>query len=208
VEILEVIGLEPEREKTMKLSYRKSLLRVNRFGFGAVLLIVSGGFTRAQGLPPDVGIITQLSGGVTYQNEAYQKTPEKAQVFMKILQGDYFQLEEKAIVELVYFRSGRKETWKGAAGFIAGGVQSQIEWKRGSVSARGEDPAFEGFKWGAACPGFVTAGRNQSFRLHAGTRPGCKPAEIQNAQQGRIAEIAMAKENFRSFGDKGAMIHP
>jgi len=83
--------------------------------------------TETQTLPPDVGIVTQLSGDVTYRNEEYQKTPEKAQAFMKIVQGDYFQLEVKAIVQLVYFRSGRKETWKGPSAFIAGEVQSQVK---------------------------------------------------------------------------------
>ena len=115
----------------MKFSCRKALLLINLIGLGVVLVIVSGGFTEAQTLPPDVGIITQLSGVVTYRNEAYQKTPEKAQAFMKILQGDYFHLEDKAMVQLVYFRSGRKETWKGLAAFIAGEVQSQVKSEKG-----------------------------------------------------------------------------
>jgi hypothetical protein len=93
--------------------------------------MVCGTLTETQTLPPDVGIVTQLSGDVTYRNEEYQKTPEKAQAFMKIVQGDYFQLEVKAIVQLVYFRSGRKETWKGPSAFIAGEVQSQVKSEKG-----------------------------------------------------------------------------
>jgi len=74
----------------MKCSYRKTLSLVYRIGLGVVLIMMSGTSMEAQTVPPDVGIITQLSGEVTYRNEDYQKTPEKAQAFMKIFQGIIF----------------------------------------------------------------------------------------------------------------------
>lgn len=115
----------------MKFSYYKILSLVKIVGLGCLLVMVSGTSTAAQNLPPDVGIITQLSGNVTYRNEDYQNTPEKAQAFMKILQGDQFKVGTKALVQLVYFQSGRKETWKGPAGFIVGETQSQAKVEKG-----------------------------------------------------------------------------
>ena len=75
----------------MKFSYNKIFSLMKLIGLGGLLVMAIGASTEGQILPPDVGIITQLSGGVTYRNEEYQKTPEKAQAFMKILQGDCFQ---------------------------------------------------------------------------------------------------------------------
>jgi hypothetical protein len=82
---------------------------------------------KAQPLPPDVGIVTQFSGEATYWNEGYQKTPEKAQVFMKIRLGDYFKIAAGGMIQLVYFQNGRQETWKGPASLMVGEVQSRGE---------------------------------------------------------------------------------
>ena len=116
----------------MKFSYNKILSLVKLTGLGGLLVMAVGASTEGRALPPDVGIVTQLSGDVTYRNEDYQKTPEKAQVFMKILQGDHFNVAPKAILQLVYFRSGRKETWKGPAAFVVDEMQSQEEGKKGT----------------------------------------------------------------------------
>jgi hypothetical protein len=115
----------------MKFSCGKTRSRLNRIGLGAIWVMVSAGFGGALAQPPDVGMITQISGGVTYRSEEGQKKPEKAQAFMKILQGDHFLLEEKALLQLVYFRNGRKETWKGPAAFTAGEVKSQLKSDKG-----------------------------------------------------------------------------
>jgi hypothetical protein len=112
----------------MKFAYWKTL---NRIGLGITLGIVSGGLTDIQALPPDVGIITQLSGGVTYRNEEYQKKTGKAQAFMKIFQGDYFHLEGKAMAQLLYFQNGRQETWKGPVAFTVGELESQLKSEKG-----------------------------------------------------------------------------
>jgi len=85
----------------------------------------------------DVGIVTQLSGEATYWNEGYQKTPEKAQVFMKIRLGDYFKIAAGGAIQLVYFESGRQETWKGPASFMVGEVQSRVE--KGRERGREQD---------------------------------------------------------------------
>jgi len=92
-----------------------------------IILLTEGSVVRAQNLPPDVGIVTQLSGEVTYWNESYQKTPEKAEVFMKIRRGDSLKIPPGGAIQLVYFENGRQETWKGPASFMVGEVQSRVE---------------------------------------------------------------------------------
>ena len=112
----------------MKFSFR-NISCVLRFLVLLLLtaLLTEGSAAKAQTLPPDVGIVTQLSGEATYWNESYQKTQEKAEVFMKIRRGDYFKIAGGGAIQLVYFESGRQETWKGTASFMVGDVQSRVE---------------------------------------------------------------------------------
>jgi hypothetical protein len=84
----------------------------------------------AQSLPPDVGLITQLSGDVVYWNEGDQMKPAKAKGFMKIRLGDHIKLTGGAMVRLVYFRSSLQETWRGPAAFIIGEERSQTRGKK------------------------------------------------------------------------------
>ena len=84
----------------------------------------------AQSLPPDVGLITQLSGDVVYCNEGYQMKPAKAKAFMKIRQGDHIKLTGGSMVRLIYFRSGLQETWQGPAAFMVGEERSQERGKK------------------------------------------------------------------------------
>jgi hypothetical protein len=162
--------------------------------------MVCGTPTETQTLPPDVGIVTQLSGDVTYRNEEYQKTPEKAQAFMKIVQGDYFQLEVKAIVQLVYFRSGRKETWKGPSAFIAGEVQSQVKSEKG-IQAQPEvkilpSGVSEGVRRVPVLlrrAGLSRSGIMQIRGLGESLQKSKVPSEEERA------EIATAKENYRNL---------
>jgi len=169
-------------------------------GLGGLLVMAVGASTEGQILPPDVGIITQLSGGVTYRNEEYQKTPEKAQAFMKILQGDYFQLEAKAMVQLVYFRSGRKETWKGPAAFIAGEVQSQVKSEKG-IQAQPEVKILpvgvsEGMRRVPVLLRRAGLSRSGIMQVRGPGESFQKSKELSEEKQ---KEIAMAKENYRNL---------
>ena len=169
-------------------------------GLGGLLVMAVGASTEGQILPPDVGIITQLSGGVTYRNEEYQKTPEKAQAFMKILQGDYFQLEVKAMVQLVYFRSGRKETWKGPAAFIAGEVQSQVKSEKG-IQAQPEVKILpvgvsEGMRRVPVLLRRAGLSRSGIMQVRGPGESFQKSKELSEEKQ---KEIAMAKENYRNL---------
>jgi len=72
----------------------------------------------------DVGLITKLSGEATYWNKGENKEPAKVQAFMKVRRGDHLKLPGAASLTLLYFASGRQETWKGPATLMAGDTES------------------------------------------------------------------------------------
>jgi hypothetical protein len=90
---------------------------------------------QAQGPARDVGLVTKIEGEVTYWNESYQRTPAKAEAFMKMRQGDHFKAGPGALLQLVYFRSNQQEVWKGPAAFVVGDEKGQAE---GDTKARPE----------------------------------------------------------------------
>ena len=113
-------------------SYCRSILSlVALIGLVAIVIWLTKDPIGAQIPPPDVGLLIQLSGDTNYWNEGYQKTPEKAQAFMQVRRGDHFKLATGAMVQLVYFQNGRKETWKGPAAFVVGDAQSRAEGEKG-----------------------------------------------------------------------------
>lgn len=90
----------------------------------------------------EVGMITQVSGKVTYQSASDNK-PADVRNFMKVYEGDIFSLEADSFVQVVYLRSGRKETWKGPGNFKAGDQQgkSQIPSDQPKVSTMDTEKA-------------------------------------------------------------------
>ena len=74
----------------------------------------------------EVGMVTQISGKVTYQSASDSK-PADVRNFMKVYEGDMFSLSADSFVQLVYLRSGRKETWKGPGNFKAGDQQGKSQ---------------------------------------------------------------------------------
>ena len=80
----------------------------------------------AQTSLPDVGLITKLTGEATYWNKGDNQEPAKVQAFMKVRQGDHLKLPAAASLTLLYFASGRQETWKGPATLMAGDQESQV----------------------------------------------------------------------------------
>ncbi len=89
----------------------------------AVALLIGAAAALAQSSSPDVGLVTKLSGKATYWNDQ-EKTPAKVQAFMKVRQGDHIELAGEGALQLLYFASGRQETWKGPARLQAGSGQS------------------------------------------------------------------------------------
>ncbi|NJL59492.1 MAG: hypothetical protein HC887_07480 [Desulfobacteraceae bacterium] len=74
----------------------------------------------------EVGMVTQVSGKVTYQS-ASDNTPADIRNFMKVYEGDVFSLAADSFVQVVYLKSGRKEAWKGPGTFKAGEKQGQSQ---------------------------------------------------------------------------------
>jgi hypothetical protein len=72
----------------------------------------------------DVGLINQLSGDVTYSSGSGSA---RAQAFMKVREGDRFNVAAGAQVRVVYFQGGRQETYAGPASFTAGSTASTVQ---------------------------------------------------------------------------------
>ncbi|HEV7477140.1 MAG TPA: hypothetical protein VGO02_05300 [Burkholderiales bacterium] len=83
-----------------------------RYWLFACLLLVQP--ARAQ---EDVGLVNQMAGEVTFQGG-------KAKAFMKVREGDRFELPAGAQLRLVYFAGARQESWQGPASLRAGKRES------------------------------------------------------------------------------------
>ena len=166
----------------------------------ALVVLLSEIPTKAQTLPPDVGLVTQLSGDATYWNEGYQKTPEKAQAFMKIRRGDHFKIGAGAMIQLVYFQNGRQETWKGPAAFMVGEMQSRVEGEKGLqtqpevliLSAE----ASQGIRRIPVLLRRARLGRSGGMLVRGDTE-GSQKAFVPSKEE--RAEIAMAKEAYQKL---------
>ncbi len=78
----------------------------------------------AQTASPDVGLVTQLCGAATYWNQDEQKEPAPVRAFMKVRRGDNLKVDAAAALQLLYFASGRQETWKGPVTLMVGDLES------------------------------------------------------------------------------------
>jgi hypothetical protein len=156
--------------------------------------------TWAQTLAPDVGLVTQLFGDVTYMSEGYQKTQEKVQSFVRIRQGDRFVVTAGAMVQVVYFQSGRKEMWKGPVVFVVGETQSRAEGEKG-IQARPEVTFLPtGVSQGMRRIPILLrrAGLSRSGTTQVrGVAGGPQKAIILSEEE--KTEIKMAKENYQNF---------
>jgi hypothetical protein len=154
--------------------------------------------TEAQILPPDVGLITQLTGDVTYWNEGYQKAPEKAQPFMKVRRGDHLKMASGGLVQLVYFQSGRQETWKGPGTFRVGDTGSQVEGEKGPqpevvILPAGASQEMRRIPVLLRRARLSRSGAMQVRGAKEGSRKAITPSKEERA------EIAMAKETYQTL---------
>ncbi len=88
-----------------------------------VAVFLGAALALAQTSSPDVGLVTKLTGETTYWNKE-EKKPARVQAFMKVRQGDNFKLSKDSGLTLLYFASGRQETWKGPGTLVAGDGES------------------------------------------------------------------------------------
>lgn len=140
----------------------------------------------------DVGLINQLQGDVAYQGSGAPGA--KASPFMKVREGDSFNVPAGGVLRIVYFEGGRQETWKGPASFKAGAKAGE------SASAKPEV---------SQVPGGVPAKLSQTAEViqiaklgRAGgvTVRGVKP----NLTPAQAAEVAQAKKTYESWKSSSA----
>lgn len=184
----------------MRFFCKKVLTVVRVICLGAVWIGPIEVLPEAQALPPDVGIITRLSGDVIYRNERYQRTPEKAQSFMRIRQGDRFKIPAEATVQMIYFQSGRKETWKGPAVFVVDDVQSRAEGEKGAqtqpevtIMPTDTSQTMRGIPILLRRAGLSRSGAMQVRGMNEAPQGSLKLSEEEEVG------IRMAKENYRSM---------
>jgi hypothetical protein len=67
----------------------------------------------------DVGLVGLMSGEVAYQDG-------KARAYMRVREGDRFELAPGAELRLIYFSSARQERWQGPARLRAGKRESAL----------------------------------------------------------------------------------
>lgn len=91
----------------------------NFFALVLITLFLGAAAALAQTSSPDVGLVTKLTGEASYWNQEDPK-PVRVQAFMKVRQGDSFKLAKDSALTLLYFASGRQETWKGPVAITAG----------------------------------------------------------------------------------------
>ncbi len=90
----------------------------------ASALLLGAAATPAQTASPDVGLVTSLAGAATYWNQEEQKKPAPVRALMKVRRGDRLKLAGAAALTLLYFASGRQETWKGPVTLMVGDLES------------------------------------------------------------------------------------
>lgn len=85
------------------------------------VLFAASGAALAQGA--DVGLVNLVSGDVTYAPAT--GSPGKVQAFMRVRDGDRFDLASGAQLRIVLFSAARQERWVGPASFRAGATASE-----------------------------------------------------------------------------------
>jgi len=184
----------------MRFFWKKVLAIVRLICLGAVLIGPIEVSTEAQVLPPDVGLITRLSGDVIYRNESYQRTPEKAQAFMRIREGDHFKIPAEAMVQLIYFQSARKETWQGPVVFVVDEVQSRAEGEKGAQTQPEVTILPTEASQTMRCIPILLrrAGISRSGTMQVRGINEASQESLKLSQEEQVG-IRMAKENYRSM---------
>lgn len=75
----------------------------------------------------DVGLVNQMAGAITYLAGNGAGTGMPARAFMRVRLGDHFTVAEGATLRLIYFSSGRQESWQGPARLRAGRLGSELQ---------------------------------------------------------------------------------
>jgi len=79
-----------------------------------IAFIAASAAVQTQG---DVGLVNMVTGDVSFVPQGGQ--PGKVKAFMKVREGDRFEVPEGGQVRVVYFEGARQERWQGPASFRA-----------------------------------------------------------------------------------------
>jgi hypothetical protein len=123
----QLVRISEEALRGRKVMCAKSRLSMLSCWAIAVFLLISA--PDGWAATTDVGLVTGLSGEVTYWHPEEKHPPTRAQAFLKIRDGDHFQLHAGSQVQLTYFASCRQETWKGPVTLEVGEQESRAMGK-------------------------------------------------------------------------------
>lgn len=94
-----------------------------RFAWLILCALFAGGAANAQPASQDVGLVNLLTGEAEYAPRI--GSPGKVQAYMRVREGDRFNVPAGAAVRVVWFASARQERWNGPASFRAGRSQGE-----------------------------------------------------------------------------------
>ncbi|HYD56328.1 MAG TPA: hypothetical protein VEB41_05430 [Burkholderiales bacterium] len=86
--------------------------------FLVLLFLAAQAVSGAAYAQSDVGLVNLVSGNVAFIPRVGQ--PGKVRNFMKVREGDRFQLSQGAQMRIVFYEGSRQERWQGPASFRAG----------------------------------------------------------------------------------------
>lgn len=111
-------------KKTMQTSFSVKEYDMKKNLFLLTVLLFIGA---AQATAAEVGMVTQMNGSIAYQTATDKTKSAAVRNFMKVYEDDSFTLDSNAQIQIVYFESGTKETWKGPVAFKAGKIQGKAD---------------------------------------------------------------------------------
>jgi hypothetical protein len=143
----------------------------------------------AFGQAADVGLVNLLSGEVTYQGDG---SAAKAKAYMKVRQGDRFNVPAGAQVRIVYFQGGRQETWKGPSAFRTGSQASEPSSGKPAEVATLPSAVPQQISQIPELIQIAKLGRSGGVQVRGAGAP---PRVIADQQ----ADVAKAKDTYRSM---------
>lgn len=142
------------------------------------------GDARAQA---DVGLVNLVSGSASFVPRAGK--PGKVRSFMKIREGDRFELPEGTQVRVLFYDGGRQERWQGPAAFRAGRNQA--------VALRGAPAEVQKLPKGvpqrmASVPDLMQNARLGGVQVRGAGGP--RPASEESLAEARATYQALRKQ--------------
>ena len=141
----------------------------------------------------DVGLVNLVAGEVTFTAKGAKA--EKVKPFMKVRDGDRFQVAKGAQLRVVYFAGARQERWSGPASFRAA--------KQASKPISGSPAEVVALPAGvsqriARVPELVQNAQLGGVQLRSGKRAAGGPAGPRPESEGALREARATYESLRA----------